>query len=70
MINYKITILLFLAGVVCSLCYIYNGQTILADGTLKESFGFIPLSFLFYALSIVSFVYLIVSRIYLKFKNK
>lgn len=57
--NYKASILFFLAGAICSAFYIYDGQTVLADGTLKESFGFIPLSFLFYGLSIVSAIYVL-----------
>lgn len=67
--SYKIAVLLFLVGAICSVFYIYSGQTILADGTLKENFGFIPLSFLFYSLSLVFLFFTIIPIIFKYISN-
>lgn len=41
-------------SILCGIIYMINGQTILADGTLKEAFGFLALSWLFLIIFIAS----------------
>lgn len=54
-------IFLILSGITYTL-YHLKGQEVLEDGTLKESFGFIPLTYLFIAGFVISTIVILIKN--------
>ena len=53
----KITILLFIIGLLCLLAFNLIGSTVDAQGVLHEPFGLIPIGFLLIVLGVVLYGY-------------
>lgn len=51
--KYYFAIILFILGVGCFVTYSIIGSQIASDGTLIESFGFIPVGFLLIAIALI-----------------
>ncbi len=54
--KYLLPELFVVASIICVILYNIKGQSIAPDGTLQESFGFIPLSWLFIFAAIISYI--------------
>ncbi len=61
--SYLFVIIPFLLGIACSVAYKINGQYVAADGTLVESFGFIPLAFFFFFIGIIALIIIVIRAI-------